>query len=86
MSFFYGWTLDQVESLDIDNFDQYWLAITTIEAQNMLNSIDVDCYRHLSNSDREKARLRLSKLAFPDTFKEPKAVDNNRLAKILSGG
>jgi hypothetical protein len=85
MSHFYGWTYEHLKSLDVDTFEQYWLAITTIEAQNILNLIDVEVFRHLKTSDRDKLHRSLTEKAYPDSFAEPVQLTNAGLANLLRG-
>lgn len=86
MCFFYGWTDKYLKGLDIDTFEDYWLAITCIEAQEMLKAFDVSAWPTMKKSQREKLHKALFKKAYPASFKRAKQVSNDDLAKILSGG
>lgn len=86
MAFFYNWTDDQIRSLDIDSFDQYWRAIECIEAQNILKLFDVSAWPTMKKSSKEKLHKQLFKIAYPASVNEVKQVSNAELAKFLSGG
>lgn len=86
MSFFYGWTNDQIEDLPIDLFENYWSAITVIEAQEMLKNLTIQDWTKMKNSSREKLHRQLHRDAYPASFNEVKQVSNDELAKILGGG
>lgn len=76
-------TPDYVRSLPLDDFNDLWLAITTIEAQDMLSQISVNSYPHTNDQSRKKLIAQLEKKAYP--FKnKTKTISNKELFKILS--
>lgn len=85
MAYFYGWTHDQLMSLDVDSFEIYWQAITTIEAQEMLKTFTCFDWPNIKKGSREKLHRQLYRQAYPASFKEAKQVSNSELAKLLGG-
>lgn len=75
-------------SMSSDDFETYWLAITPIEAQNMLMQMRVADYPHLTKNDRTKSHKELWKLAYPkfSDADSDKSVSTRELAKILAIG
>lgn len=86
MCYFYGWTHDQLMDLSIDLFDEYWQAITVIEAQEQLKLLSAQDWTKLKQGTREKQHKQLHRDAYPASFNETKQITNGDLAKILSGG
>jgi hypothetical protein len=82
---FYGWTLGQVLELSIDDFDQLWLSITTIEAREMLNRVTIADFPNMKQSARERVFKDLSDDAFPSSMRPVKQVSTSDLAKLLGG-
>lgn len=85
MAFFYGWTNEQLQQLDVDEFNDYWHAITIIEAQEQLKRLSVADWPNLKKQSREKQHRQLHKDAYPASFNEVKQINNADLAKILGG-
>lgn len=85
MCFFYGWTHDQLMSLSIDELNNYWQAITSIEAQELLKKLTVVDWPNMKKSQREKLHRQLYGDAYPATFKETRKVSNLDLARVLGG-
>jgi hypothetical protein len=85
MCSFYGWTLDEVKKLSIDDFDQFWLAISVIESRKMLNLITVGDFSHMKQSTRDKVFKDLSDDAFPSSIMPVRQVSTSELAKVLGG-
>lgn len=55
-----------MENLDADILQEYWLAITAIEAQEALVHMQVADYPHLKKDNRRQAHRRMHSLAHPD--------------------
>ena len=83
---FYGWTLAEVLALDIDTFEQMWLAVTTLEAREMLNQMTANDWPKMKESARKKLHSELSKEAYPASLKPTKVISNAELARVLGGG
>jgi len=82
---FYGWTLDQVLALPVDDFEYFWAAITVLEAREMLNLMAVGDYSNMKQSGRDKLFKQLSDEAYPSSLKPVRQMATNELAKILGG-
>ncbi len=65
----------------------WWECITTIEAQEMLMSLNVQDWSYKKQSDREKTLKKLNRDAYPASLKETKGqVSNDALARALGRG
>ncbi len=84
--------MDDIKSMDADSFHQYWLAITTIEAREMLQQIKISAYPHTKTGDQSSLHKSLSDQAYPkhlesdseETFLSPKDIAK-LLGKALNG-
>lgn len=85
MAYFYGWTHDQIEQLDVENFENYWGAIPIIEAQQLMKNLTASDWPHLKENSRESLHRQLYEQAYPDSFKETKQLATSDLARILGG-
>lgn len=82
---FYSLTPCQVEKLPVTTANQMWLAITPIEARELLNQIVVTSYPNL---DKNKRRDLVGKLEKQATVKEKSKsaeIKNEDLDKWLRG-
>lgn len=50
----YGWTDKEISSMPAKVFNQYWIAITPIEADEMIRGMKVAVYPHLKASNAKK--------------------------------
>ena len=62
--------LDRIESMDAIEFNEYWGAITMIEAQAMLTDLTIQDYPHLKKHKRNQIHRKLSSLAYPEKKRE----------------
>jgi hypothetical protein len=63
-----------MENMIGDTFQDYWLAIDSIEASQQLNLINVACYTSMKKSDREKFYKSLNKKCKSIFIEKDKAV------------
>lgn len=71
MARFYGWNLADIEALDYEDFNQYWLAITMIEAQEALVTMTLSDYPNMKDKDRKKLHKDMHSKAY---FKQEERV------------
>jgi hypothetical protein len=87
LRFYNGLTPRELDEMSVIEFDQYWLAITKIEAQEMLLEFTVADYPHLKPNRRREVYNKLKKLQ--DNGQAPGLMTPKDIAKAigaLSGG
>lgn len=81
---FYGWTPDYVENMDYGKALEYWQAITTIEAQDFLISLEVSDWPNMKDQQRKKLhRERYAQAKIEDSVE--KILKNDDLIGFLEG-
>jgi len=63
---FYGWSHDEVNRLSIRVFNQYYKAITHLEAEELLNECMVGDYPHLKKKERSKIHGKLNSMVYQE--------------------
>jgi len=53
--------------MPVNVFDEYYMAITTLEAQEMLVEMRLSDYPNMKKNDRSKLHRQMFKLAYPKT-------------------
>lgn len=68
-----------------DIFNEFWEAITVIEARQMLTQMTVADYPNLKKPDREKLHRQIYELAHPSIFSNSKeeTADMERVGMLL---
>lgn len=84
MSRFYGWNLEYIEALEYEKFNQCWLAITMIEAQETLINLTLADYPNMKDKDRKRLHRDMHKKAYFQ--REDKAVKVEDLQNIYGMG
>ena len=84
MARFYGWSHDYINSLPCNIADEYFMAITTIEAREALTTKSVTSAHAMVESARSKLHNELSRDAYPVHLQ--KEVSTENLARKLMGG
>ena len=51
---FYGWLPEYVEDMDYGKANEYWLAITVLESQDSLVSMEIADWPNMKESQRKK--------------------------------
>lgn len=77
--------------MDAASFHQYWLAITALEARDMLQQMKVSAYPHTKKEDQTNLHKSLISQAYPrhlenkdEVFLTPKELAK-QLGKALNG-
>lgn len=83
LAWFYGWSPLEVAELDGSEAEEYYLAITQIEAQQTLLALNVQDWPNMKPDKRQKWHRAIHKLAYPATHK--KQVTTADLARLISG-
>ena len=65
MAMFYGFSHEEMTKMPEHVFQEYWLAITQIEAQEMLKAMDVQDWPNTKAHKREDKRRKLYDEAYP---------------------
>ena len=61
LRFYNGLTPELIDEMSVIEFDQYWLSITKIEAQEMLIDLTIADYPHLTPPRRKELYNKLKK-------------------------
>ena len=61
LRFYNGVTPESLDEMSVIEFDQYWLAITKIEAQEMLIEFTIADYPHLKPNRRKEIYNKLKR-------------------------
>jgi hypothetical protein len=84
---FYGWPLDQILGLNVDEFDQLYRAIASIEAHEFLLALKAQDWPNMKENARSKLHSKMAEVAYSATRTGPakaKKLTNEELAKILN--
>ena len=82
---FYGLKPSEIASLEVDDYQDLWLAISQIEAQEILVNLGIVTYPHMRKEDREEYHRKHYKIAYPDNFeKNNPSVTLAQLAKAMN--
>lgn len=84
MARFYSWSHDYINSLPCNIADEYWLAITAIEAREALVMKSVASAHALTVSGRKTLHDELTRDAYPVHLR--KEISTEDLARKLMGG
>jgi hypothetical protein len=64
---FYGWSLDYTKTLTVEDFQLALMAVTRIEAREMLTQMTIADYPNISKEDRSSTHKKIHRHAFPPT-------------------
>ncbi len=78
---FYGFSHQEFEDMDVPTTSAYWQAINAIEAQEMLKANQSADYPNLKSQAKKKQFKKLRKQAYPT--EEKRAISPADMAKIL---
>ena len=78
MARFYGISPIEAGRMPIDEFEDYYQAITILEARETLKDLRVSDWPHQSKDDRKQFHRELHKMAFPDVKSKPMTLDELR--------
>jgi hypothetical protein len=81
---FYGWSPDQIDSLDVQSANLYWQCIDQLEAGEVILSFTIHDYPNLTQDKREALFKRFEKRMNPVRKSEGKKLTNKELMQILS--
>lgn len=82
MAYFYGWTHEYILGLPVDVVNSYWLAITQIEAQEILIKMRLADYPQIKQTGRTSWHREMHRLAYPKTHSgQAKTIED--IAKYL---
>ena len=73
-------------ALDLDTAESYWLAITQIEAQQLLLQLSVSQYPWMKKESQKRLHRQWHRLAYPETHDETKALTTAELAERIKAG
>lgn len=82
---FYGWSPDVINDLDLEDFDQYVVAMRMLEAQDLLLGFSKALYPNMKDQDRQKRWREVHKQAYPVNYsKNVRRISTKELAEALS--
>ena len=71
---FYGLKPDDLLAMNTDTYSDLWLAITQLEAQELLVNVTAARSPHFSDKDFKEWHRKHYALAYPDIFEEKKPL------------
>ena len=80
LRFYNGLSPEQLDEMPVTEFNQYWLAITKIEAQEMLLNLTISDYPQLKPARRREI---FDNLKRHSSNEEPKLLTNADIAEAL---
>jgi len=80
---FYGWRHEEILQLDYEVAQGYWLAITAIEAQEILINMRLADWPNMKGPARQKWHRDVHRMAYPSSHS--KAITPEELAKRIGG-
>ncbi len=83
LAYFYGWTHDYIDGLNVEVSEEYWQAITMIEAQEMLKQMTVANAPYMKPQQYKNLHKSLHKQAYPKTHSGEAPIGPQDLAKLL---
>jgi hypothetical protein len=85
MARFYGWTKNEIDDLDIDDFYKFSHSINRLEnAEHMMRLKEAD-WVNMKDGERKKHWKQVYKLAYPDLSNKPgRTLSTKELFEILS--
>lgn len=72
-----------MRQLPVSDAHDYWLAITQIEAQDILIKLRISDWPNMKSSERRKWHRELYKMAYPATMNEKAELKTADLAAII---
>lgn len=79
---FYGWTLDEIEALDVEQFASVYRGMEIIECQEAMLAINVSSY---SSMKKESQKSFFNKLKRQSENVEVKVMSMEQLGEFLGG-
>ena len=71
--------------MDLAVFNDYWAAVSVLEAQEGLVQMSMMDWPNLKRPDRSKRHRELHRIAFPKSWQESKPVSGEDMARIIKG-
>lgn len=86
MARFYGWTHSEIENLSLDDFDDYWLGLLCVEAQENLLQITIASYPYMKKEDQRERHKELYLKAYKSLERDESAakVKTADFAKVFA--
>lgn len=81
LRFYNGLTPELIDEMSVIEFDQYWLSITKIEAQEMLIDLTIADYPHLTPPRRKELYNKLKR--YQGNQKEAGLMSPKEIAKAI---
>lgn len=85
MHFYPGMSLREIESLSADVEEMLWQAITVIEAQQALVSLQIASYPHMKKSSQERVHREFNRLAYQWNRGEKRTITVEQMAALING-
>lgn len=86
MKRFYGFSLAELNALDVEQFESYWAAISVLEAQDALNTFKITALPNRPKNEQTAQLRELENAAYPRQIYPRKSTSLSELDKILNGG
>lgn len=76
LSYFYGWTHEEINRLAYKTAKEYYEAITVIEAQDNLVKMNITDYPSMGKSGRKSFYRQMRKKAYPEGFNRQMSIED----------
>lgn len=71
--------------MDVQEFNDYWIAIEVLEAQEALVSMGMHDWPSLKRNDRAERHRKLHASAYPRAWEQKKEVSGAEMSTIIKG-
>lgn len=83
---FYGWSPDEISSLNVYDFNEFTSAMYEIQAREYLDDLNHQDFSSMKDEARKKLWNRYKNIAYPVSGKSKKdAMSNEDLSKWIRG-
>lgn len=86
LRFYHGLSLETLEAMDSEKAEQFWIAMTVIEAQEAIVATKISDFPSMKDEARRKFFKDLNRAASPDILKpEPIKMSAKDFADLVNG-
>jgi len=81
---FYGWRDEEIESLDVHTFNEYFKCISALENHEQILSIDAASFPQMDKTNRSRRFTEIKKAAYNIIEEEQRHFSTDDIAKELT--
>jgi hypothetical protein len=71
--------------MSVEDFNDYWISIAVLEAQEALVCMGMHDWPSLKRNDRSDRHRKLHATAYPRAWEQSKEVSGDQMASIIKG-